>query len=395
MSFHSIQNDIGLEAHSLNSKELILAKDSFAEIFKILLYKENPAFFDTLDINNDDSFLEPLLIAYFNVKKKKEIHPKLLHDILQKTKSKRSERPLMYSENAEGIAYIPNRGYYKNGNEKPFDSILKIDVFEILKYCHPVLEPYFMETYKGRILDSNPRHTTKWQDGMGDLTIAIEIIKDHLPEFYKKLCFANRKIYLHDNPKILNFTTKETLGMLYFYVMDCDNTLYFIEELIHQGSHNFFYYLLLNKNEFFKIDVEFEAFMRDFTPQKKDHRSIYGAFHGLYTVYNRLECFDRLLSEAVFKNEQKHELLGRLTDQFRRFHTGLQLLDLDTVFTQKGVELYQELDSKCELLLKKYQNLKNIFDLSHRDLDFRYSEFCVLNPISDFYLNEQKGFFNF
>jgi hypothetical protein len=102
-----------------------------------------------------------------------------------------------------------------------------------------------------------------------------------------------------------------------------------------------------------------------------------------------------LLSKDVFTGKEKHELLGRLADQFSRFRTGLELLDFDEVYTQKGKDLYTIYDNKCQNILEKYQKLSNYFDLSNRDLDFRYNDFCKLNPIEDFYKKEKEGFFKF
>lgn len=51
----------------------------------------------------------------------------------------------------------------------------------------------------------------------------------------------------------------------------------------------------------------------------------------------------------------------------------------------KGQCLYKELDDLCVKYINKYKELKTIFDLSHRDLDFRYSEFCKDNPYEDFW----------
>jgi hypothetical protein len=135
--------------------------------------------------------------------------------------------------------------------------------------------------------------------------------------------------------------------------------------------------------------------MRDYTNQEWDYRNIYGAYHGLYTVAKRVEYFDILLSKNVFSGSEKHELLGRLTDQFGRFRTGLELLNFNEVFTEKGMTFYKELDTKCASILIKYDKLLTFFDTSSVDLDFRYNDFCILNPIEEFYKKEEQGFFKF
>jgi hypothetical protein len=306
-----------------------------------------------------------------------------------------AKEPLFIQEsfNKNGIAYIPHLGYFNKNNEK-LEDILKIDNFEILKECPPVLYNYFVEFYKGHIVNPKPTHHSVWQNNYQELEKAILIIKDHDPHFYEELVFANKRIYLHDNPKILNFASIETLGMLYFYVLGNNNLIYYIEELIHQGSHNYLYYVVHDRKEHFKIDVD-NIIMRDLTKQDWDYRNVYGAFHGLFTVTQRVECFDILLSKNVFSGREKHELLGRLTDQFSRFRTGLELLNLEEVYTEKGIEYYNTLDQKCMKILHKYKKLEKEFDLSNRDLDFRYEDFCKLNSYESFLEKNNNKYYQF
>ena len=360
---------------------------------KLLLYKENPSVLEKLDFENDKIFLEPLLFAYFNSKKDQLFSETLLTEILQGYFIEKEPIVLKESFNKEEVPYVPNLGYFDVQGNK-VDDILKIDTFEILKTCHPLLEKYFVEYYKGHIVNHNPLHKSVWKENIIDLEKSILIIKEHLLEFYNEFVFANKKIYLHNNSKILNFASIETLGMLYFYTLAENNLIYFIEEIIHQASHNYLYYVLFDKNTFFRIDSE-KTIMRELTKQEWDYRNVYGAFHGLYTVTKRVECFDVLLTKNVFKGREKHELLGRMADMFPRFQTGLELLNLDEVYTEKGKDLYLELTQKCQKILDKYEKIKNEFDLSHRDLDFRYNEFCLTNSYEDFLEKDNNNYYNF
>ncbi|MFH4968981.1 hypothetical protein V8G61_12320 [Gaetbulibacter sp. M240] len=369
---------------------LDFVNNPYSDIIQLLIYREN---LNVLN-NGDQFFAEPLVFAYFNNKKNNLFPKAVLKEILQSYFFKKEPLKIKYSFNQNGVAYIPKLGYFKEREITPFEPILMLEDFEVLKEIHPLLKKYFVEFYKGHIVNNSPAFKSVWKEHYDELKEAILTIKIYLPEFYDELKFANKKIYLHDNPKILNFTTIETLGMLYFYVVGKKNLVYFIEELIHQGSHNYLYYIIHNKRDFFKIDVE-NLVMRDFNNKDWDYRTIYGAFHGLFTVKQRVKCFDKLLSQNVFSGPYKHELLGRLADQFSRFRTGLELLDLNDVFTPKGVQFYEELDSNCYAILEKYKSLKNEFDLSNRDLDFRYKDFCELNPFETFQKKDEFNYYQF
>jgi hypothetical protein len=360
---------------------------------QLLLYKESPSLLEKTDFDEANVFLEPLLFAYFNSKKDNLFSKTMLTEIMQGYFVEKEPLCLKESFNNNGIAYVPNLGYFDKF-EKKNEDILKVEGLEILKEIHPLLKPYLFEYYKGHITNPNPDYESVWQNHVSTLEMALKLLKEYTPDYFKEFQSANRKIFIHNNPKILNFTSIETLGILYFYATPQATLMYFIEELIHQGAHNILYHITFDKKDFFKIDAP-NTIMRDLTKQEWDYRDVYGAFHGVFTVYKRLECYDILLQKNVFQGIDKHELLGRLADQFPRFHTGLELLNLDEVYTEKGKVLYLDLDKKCESILHKYSRLKNEFDLSNRDLDFRYEDFCKLNPYEDFLEKDKRGFYNF
>ncbi|MGX1024679.1 hypothetical protein [Flavobacterium sp. CS20] len=366
------------------------SKPNLTNTIKLLIYKENTLLLKKLNLEDDNIFLEPLLFSYFNAK----ADNLSLEEILQGYFIEKESIKVENSYNKNDIAYIPEVGYFKKGQKTLYEPILKIGDFEILKEVHPLQEKYFVEFYKGHVVNDNPEHNSVWKAHHKELFQAIGIIKKYIPKYYEQLQFANKKIYLHDNPKIINFTSKETLGMLYFYVIGNNNIVYFIEELIHQGSHNYLHYILHDRKQYFKIDAD-HSIMRDLTKKQWDYRSVFSAFNGLFTVTQRVVYFDKLLDQNVFSGREKHELLGRLTDQFPRFRTGLQYLDLKTVYTDKGAKFYKDLDKKCAFILKKYRRLKDEFDLSNRDVDFRYDDFCTLNPYEEFLEKDKRGYYQF
>ncbi|MEG2078415.1 hypothetical protein [Chryseobacterium sp.] len=362
------------------------------ENLQILLHKEDTTLLEKLSFK-ENTFSEPLLIAYFNNKKLGTLSSEILTEIMQGFFIEKEPLKIKNSYNQNKIAYIPNIGYY-NHNRELVEPILEIEDLEVIKELHPLLNRYLIEFYKGHITNPNPEYRSVWENHIATLKNALTLIKENIPDFFKEFHSANKKIFIHNNPRILNFTSIETLGMLYFYATPYATLMYFVEELIHQGSHNILYHITFDKKDFFKIDAP-NTIMRDLTKQKWDYRDIYGAFHGVYTVYKRLECYDILLQKNALEGKDKHELLGRLADQFSRFHTGLELLNLDEVYTEKGKAFYVDLDKKCESIINKYVLLKREFDLSNRDLDFRYEDFCLLNSFEDFLIKDKQGFYNF
>ena len=205
--------------------ELKINLDELINVIKIFIYKENKIVFEKIDFDDENVFLEPLLFAYFNSKREGLFNKDILTEILQGYLTESEQLLINESINHNGIAYLPNLGYYKNGVK--IEDLLFIDSFEILKESHPVLKKYFIEYYRGLVIEENPNHFSAWRESLEDLNTSILIIKRYLPKFYEELTLANRKIYLHNNSRILNFTSFETLGMLYFYVIGKDNIIYF------------------------------------------------------------------------------------------------------------------------------------------------------------------------
>lgn len=363
------------------------------ENLQILLYKETPTLLEKLNFEEDKTFSEPLLFAYFNSKKYSAFPIEVLEEIMQGYFTEKEPLKIKHSYNKNDIAYIPNVGYY-NQNQEKTEPILEIEGLEVVKEHHPLLQRYLFEYYKGHVTNPNPEYVSVWENHIATLEKALKLLKEHIPDYFKEFQCANKKIFIHNNPKILNFTSIETLGMLYFYATPYATLMYFVEELIHQGAHNILYHITFDKKDFFKIDAP-NTTMRDLTKQEWDYRDVYGAFHGLYTVCKRLKCYDILLQKNALKGKDKHELLGRLADQFPRFHTGLELFNLDEVYTERGKDFYLDLDKKCESIINKYILLKGEFDLSNRDLDFRYEDFCLLNSYEDFIIKDKQGFYNF
>ena len=141
---------------------------SLFETIQLLLYKENPSILEKVDFEDDSVFLEPLLFAYFNSKKDNFFSIYLLSEIMQGYYVEKEPLLLNESFNDEGIAYVPNLGYFdKNGSK--IDDILKIDAFEILKTSHPLLEKYFVEFYKGHIVNANPNHNSVWEENYKEI----------------------------------------------------------------------------------------------------------------------------------------------------------------------------------------------------------------------------------
>ena len=108
-------------------------KREIISIIKLLIYKETTSLLEKLDIENDDVFLEPLLFSYFNSKKDNLFPEEILDEVLQGYFLKRKKLKINYSFNNDGVAFIPKLGYFKKGENSPFEPILMLEDFTVLK----------------------------------------------------------------------------------------------------------------------------------------------------------------------------------------------------------------------------------------------------------------------
>jgi hypothetical protein len=58
-------------------------KNQIIEIIKLLIYKENSYLLAKINFEDDNTFLEPLLFAYFNSKKDNSFPKEMLKEIFQ------------------------------------------------------------------------------------------------------------------------------------------------------------------------------------------------------------------------------------------------------------------------------------------------------------------------
>jgi hypothetical protein len=260
-------------------------------------------------------------------------------------------------------------------------SITLTNGIEILKTQHPLIASRFEDINSGNLAEVEIEKTVQYH--INNLQTGFDVIETYLPVLYTELLKTNRNVILFHNPSVLSFVTIRVHGAIFITTISENETIFFLEEIIHQGSHNTFNTIIFDKPTFFKQDIE-TARLGDAVNHLGEERTIFSALHGLYTVAKRYESFLPLYKKNIFKGRQKHEFLGRFSDLKKRFRTGLEILDQDRFFTPKGKQMYEVLDQLCFDTIQKIPELENLFDLSNQPSEFSYHKFCELNPIERF-----------
>lgn len=378
-------------------------QEYLAEAIKLLVYKQAPALFERLDFNDDYIFLEPFLFAYFNNKSRDISLEQILYGYTEE--EQRPSELRVYAEE-RGVVYLPQVGYfitsfphthltlkhendvfriYHNGEEIKFDfeELLYIPdtPFEVYRYHSVFFKDYF------RIWNDVKKDFEDGTDSVeitnttalhfGNLIKALQILREHCPQQYDQYLRTTRRFVVFNNPQIRNFAVRDLHGTSFISARTDHTAIFFLEEVVHQSSHNVFNAVTAKMMDHFRIDPETP--LKQYSNRDGEFRSIYSAHHGLYTVTTRLICFD--LCVDLFEGETRYEIAARLADLRRRFRNGMEKMDFNAVFTPLGYSVYDELDRCCDQLFTKRSYLINVFDFSNQKAGFNFGVFLEQNAV--------------
>jgi hypothetical protein len=215
---------------------------------------------------------------------------------------------------------------------------------------------------------------------------AIEIIKIVWPRYYNQLSKVARRIVLFQSDSEVSFATRANHGTVFINVHSDENEIYFYSEFIHQFSHVLLYALTADPNEYFNIDYRTPLAKLNHDPS--ENRSLYSAFHGLFTTNKVALGLEALYDAKIFSGVKEYEVIGRLVDNYRRLNSGIEKIsNLEEVLTPNGCELYNSLYFDCTEVYKRKESLVNKFEVLNQPFVFSFDLFLKENPlIKDTYL---------
>ena len=163
-----------------------------------------------------------------------------------------------------------------------------------------------------------------------------------------------------------------------------------MEDIAHQCGHVIFNNIIHGNKDIFRISPETIIKEKGFfgaIVNLLEKRTLFVAFHALFTYYSITLCLEACLLKAELTLLQKHEALGRLAFCFRKYTNDIELLskvDKDgqsLYFTEAGLELYRPM----EALYKKTRiewvvKIKKI-NLLNQPYNFSVKNFRTSNPI--------------
>lgn len=384
-------------------KEFDNGQAQFCDSIKTLLFKSNENIFNLLDFDNDEIYLEPMLFAYFNSTNPLETLDQIVFGYVDY--KKRPTQIKVYSDE-DGIVYLPKIGYFYSNLKKthldlkynrlnnlielfngirsvnytfaPIETLTEIPDIEICLHSNSLVSKYFTEWPSFKDFKSLKVKETAISQKRA-IQDSFEILKRSSVGDYNMLIKSTKKIYLFRNPEIRCFVTRSVHGAIFLNVPEYSNETFYLEELIHQCSHNVFNAITANTKEYFKVDPS--SSLANFIKKDGEKRSLYDACHGHYTVCKGIEYLSECIKYVDFIGDKMHELIGRVAIKEKRFRIGLNLVNFNEVFTQKGKTTYEFLDKTCERVISEHPSVFNKYNFSNQQAVFDYNKFKEINRI--------------
>ncbi len=365
----------------------------FANDVRRFVYAHNNEYYQLVNFEDDEVFLDSLLISCFLNEKKETTLDQILFKHLPE------ERLKEVKADDKGRVYVPGLGYFLTSYphetlwikaESPSYALYKAEEridfkFIPVKYIPetsieiaPFKLPYSNELFN-EINPKNPEieveEITKQHEDK--VVTAFRMLKEHFPEFYQWLMLSMKKIQVFKNPEIWSFAAVRLYGNSYLSAHEKRSVLFFLEDILHQCAHNLFFAVTyFERKELFNISPEENL---DSFAQNGDHRDIYGVFHGLFTQSCISIFFDTCLEKNLFTGKEKLEVIGRLSDNMKRWTKMIELFSQEGIFTEMGEQFYFEFKRIYEEMHQKYHKLIYDFDTSNQPYIFCFDKFYEAN----------------
>jgi hypothetical protein len=386
----------------LLTNKLSQGQQQIVILMKTLVYHADSDLFKLLDFHDDATFLEPLLFAYFNTPQPQVRLDQILYGYINDDLKPPSIN--VFADEA-GIIYLPNVGYFQTEhrnrtlrlvfNPSENNYYLEVDKtpitynfkrilrakdtpIEICQFMPPLLDQLFRDPAGNNVEVDVESIIEKQIDNLNE---AIRLIRTHYPPYFEYILKVTRKIVVYNGRYPYSFASLSAHGIAFLNADEKNDEVFFLEDLVHQCGHVIFSAVTWEKQDYLKVDPETP--LSEYTLVDEDKTSIYGAFHGLFTQTNINQCLLSCYQANIFSGKQLHELLGRISDDMKRFKSAINLLGHKEIFTEQGWQLYSDFKRVFEELYQNNQSLINGFDTSNQPYIFNYNKFSTLNPLSE------------
>ena len=149
---------------------------------------------------------------------------------------------------------------------------------------------------------------------------------------------------------------------------------------MHQCAHVFFNTLTFEKKELFVIHHTSDLSL--FTHEDDDNGFVlYDRFHGLFTQTNINICLEKCINQNIFEGDKYFELLGRFTNNMKRFSGAINKFDKINEYKNEGLAWYTFFKISYEEIYFRNHTLLKIYEISNQPYVFDYNVFKKTNKL--------------
>lgn len=386
----------------INKDVVLQNQGELADTIRTLLYKENAKLFSKLNFDDDTPFLEPTLFYYFLATDKKLITPTLEQSLVGYILPKYRFEKFKAISDSYGFINLPGVGYLRTEPNKTFDILWNYESnkFSVEGYPFKYIEDKFIHDTRvrlckhhtflisqlsldGKMVRFNESSEETLKNNLIFVEKALSMIKTLSRDFYELLILTTRELVILNSPNIYSMAAISYHGTAFINTEGYEHDeIFFIDDIAHQCGHIIFNALTLQTTNYLKVHKE--TFLRDFISEKREGRTVYSAFHGLFTYTTILYFLDLSLENFKFSRKQKHELIGRIGFYRMKFGNDLVSLTNSEIFTSKGLEFVEQFRLGYNYISYKYKEFIEEMNFEGSPYVFGYDFFKNLNPIENF-----------
>lgn len=371
-------------------RETLAGQEELAAIVRSLVAGRAPAIADALEGSGCEAMLEPSAFAWLTGQREdidatQVFYCALAHEL-------RPQRIAVVT-GAAGTAYLPRCGEFiglapdaamvllPQAAGVPPQSLIGFrpsrllaqGALELTHGVDPLIAPIF-RAYSGRaqIDDSEARRLCV------RLERALEDFARLAPALLRLLLHANRRIHVYRAPEPNSFATLSVHGCAFLNTPHDASEAFFLDDFAHQGGHVVFNAATHEQTRYLRLAGD--------TPlaqlgARDDSRTVYAAFHGLFTYSSILTVLLNAWSDAHYDHASRHELRGRIAFYLVKFHSDLELMRDTRIYTPAGAYLYEGFrDCFQRARARIYAAIADV-DLSAQPYVFSPSVYVQHNPM--------------
>lgn len=376
-------------------------QDHLARTLRALVYQADPDLFEVLDETSGEVFLEPLLFAYFVVKRPRVSLPQV---VLGYVDASLYPDAMEVQSDAAGTVYLPRIGSFLTGapdrtlvlrwdpdprraalldGDVPvafrFEEIPRIPGtrIEIGRHGSPLLTDLAAESSPQgadfRVVDERAHG---WAD---HLARAMEILRAQWPAYHRLIEATVRQVVLFQSESLNSFATVSAHGIAFLNVSARDDEVFFVDDLLHQCGHVMFNAATARRKDYVAVDPETP--IGSFHDHPDDDRPVYVVLHGAFTEFAMVHGLRLCDEHGVFSGRQAHELRGRLAFISQKTAIDLRNLAPASLLTPAGRALYETFRAAFERLRHERPELLSGYSMAGQPYNFSYELFARANPL--------------